>query len=367
MSWKAKLQRASFRGVPFHVQGSSGELAGRRAAVHEYPGRDESYAEDMGGKAREFSATAYLLGQDCFKQRDQLIDACSRPGPGTFVHPSLGSKRVLCTGCSVSEQRDAGRMVTVSLSFVDASGNAQPKGTVDTAARVTDVSDAYAAAAQDSFLQRYSIAKLPGWALSDVQGVAASLARAAGVPALDCLDGAALLGGLADGVKHLGFDAAVTFAKTCAESVGIPPLTAIGKRVGTLCSDMQNIARRTGIAQAATLLSQGQFASRNDAVGAFGVLDELVDVDLDMSSVMCEDSVFFAAQDLRAACVADISARAANLPALKQAMNIVTEPALVSAYRHAGSAQQAFDLMQRNSVKHSGFVPGGEILEVLNG
>ncbi|WP_374707575.1 DNA circularization N-terminal domain-containing protein, partial [uncultured Deefgea sp.] len=39
MAWREQLQPASFRGVPFYVYTSSGEV-GRRNVVHEYPLRD---------------------------------------------------------------------------------------------------------------------------------------------------------------------------------------------------------------------------------------------------------------------------------------------------------------------------------------
>ncbi|WP_431355959.1 DNA circularization N-terminal domain-containing protein, partial [Algimonas porphyrae] len=51
MSWRDQLEKASFRGVPFHVSRSGGEV-GRRVQLTEYPLRDRPYAEDLGRKAR---------------------------------------------------------------------------------------------------------------------------------------------------------------------------------------------------------------------------------------------------------------------------------------------------------------------------
>jgi prophage DNA circulation protein len=52
--WRDMLmQQASFRGVVFHVE-TGARLSGRRTVVHEYPKRNDPYAEDMGRAARRF-------------------------------------------------------------------------------------------------------------------------------------------------------------------------------------------------------------------------------------------------------------------------------------------------------------------------
>lgn len=368
MSWKERLRRASFRGVAFHIRENSGELGGRRAAVHEYPGREEPYVEDLGRKLREFSVTAYVVGENYAAQRDRLVDACTKPGSGALVHPSLGTLTVVCTGCSVSERQDAGRMASVSLSFVDAGGNTFPAGTPDTSATVVDVADLYAKAAQTSFLQRYTTAGLPGWATDELGKATGHVWQAAGltgVVAWDHLKGWGLASGIADAVRGLDFSAATSFAKTCGEYASYPSQTAVGKRVTALTSDVMHFARRTGLAQAACGLAKSEFASRTEAVEAFKALDGLVDGELHAASKEREDTLFFGAQDIRSACARDVSVRAANLPELQQRVATTTEPALVSAYRHAGSAEQVLDLIRRNSVQHPGFVPGGTELEIL--
>lgn len=45
MTWKDRLQDASFRGVPFKVEEESAGT-GRRVETHEYPNRDKPYTED---------------------------------------------------------------------------------------------------------------------------------------------------------------------------------------------------------------------------------------------------------------------------------------------------------------------------------
>ncbi|EPG6464597.1 DNA circularization protein [Citrobacter freundii] len=120
MTWKDRLQPASFRGVPFKVD-SEDAGAGRRVETHEYPNRDKPYTEDLGRVTFRPNITAYVIGDDCFDQRDRLIEALNKPGPGTLVHPTYGELNVCVDGeIRVSTTSSEGRMVRFDLQFVEA-------------------------------------------------------------------------------------------------------------------------------------------------------------------------------------------------------------------------------------------------------
>ena len=120
MAWKDRLQDASFRGVPFKFEGE-GAAVGRRVETHEYPNRDKPYTEDLGKVTFRPNITAYVVGEDCFEQRDRLIEALNKPGPGTLVHPTYGELNVCVDGeIRVSTTRSEGRMVRFDLQFVEA-------------------------------------------------------------------------------------------------------------------------------------------------------------------------------------------------------------------------------------------------------
>lgn len=117
--WIERLHPASFRGVPFKVSEDDGAF-GRRVQTHEYPNRDEPYTEDLGRLTRRFNIDAYLVGDDYFDQRDQLIKAVETPGPGTLVHPYYGEMSICIDGAiQVRHSDTAGRMCRVSFSVVE--------------------------------------------------------------------------------------------------------------------------------------------------------------------------------------------------------------------------------------------------------
>ena len=133
MAWKDRLVDASFRGVPFKTE-DEGAPVGRRVETHEYPNRDKPYTEDLGRVTFRPSITAYVIGDDCFDQRDRLIEALNKPGPGALIHPTFGELSVCVDGeIRVSTTRTEGRMVRFDLRFVEAGELAYPTSGAATA------------------------------------------------------------------------------------------------------------------------------------------------------------------------------------------------------------------------------------------
>lgn len=115
--WAAGMQVASWRGLPFAVH-ESVIRKGRRTAVHIYPYRDQIWVEDLGRGVRQYGFHGFLVGDDVLVQSAAMQDAVERPGPGTLVHPALGSLT-----CSVIDfavrQTEEGRVVELEFRFLE--------------------------------------------------------------------------------------------------------------------------------------------------------------------------------------------------------------------------------------------------------
>jgi prophage DNA circulation protein len=146
-AWRNQVQPGSWRGVGFVLD--AGELhAGRRLAIHEYPYRDTAWAEDLGKLPRRFNVQAFLVGDDVFSQRDQMVAACEQPGSGTLVHPTLGSVEVVLLDFSVTDRRERGRVVEVMLQFILASDVRFPSSAISTGDAITSAAGALNLASQ---------------------------------------------------------------------------------------------------------------------------------------------------------------------------------------------------------------------------
>lgn len=152
-TWREQLLRASFRGVAFLIEDTSTPF-GRKVQLHEYPKRDESYAEQMGKVARVHKVKAYVIGPDCFDQRDKLLKALETEGEGTLIHPWLGQMSVVPGQCEMAHSRREGGMVTFDLTFYPGNPQANPGVKANTARMTAQTSASY----WSSALGRYSSA-----------------------------------------------------------------------------------------------------------------------------------------------------------------------------------------------------------------
>ncbi len=135
MSWRDQLQSASFRDVPFYTRNTPGEI-GRRVAVHEYPLRDDPYPEDLGRKARRYTVDAFVMGDNYMAQRDRIIKALEKFGPGMLVHPQYRRLRVQVLSARPNHSSREGGMCRFSIQFVEAGKNQFPHQKTDTVSGV---------------------------------------------------------------------------------------------------------------------------------------------------------------------------------------------------------------------------------------
>ncbi|QWA30500.1 DNA circularization N-terminal domain-containing protein [Pseudomonas sp. RC3H12] len=152
-TWRDQLHPASFRGVPFHVDSDS-MPAGRRTQTHEYPQRDKPLVEDLGRVTREIKLAGFVIGEDCYFQRDNLLNALDKPGAGELVHPWYGRLTATATSCSVSHERREGGMVRFDLVFVEDGEKGFPAGVPNTARQLEDSSESLL----ESAIARYKAA-----------------------------------------------------------------------------------------------------------------------------------------------------------------------------------------------------------------
>ncbi len=151
MPWLTGIS-ASFRGKTFSVE-VGGQAGGRRNVTHEFPERDTPFIEDLGRRTRRWQVTGYIvcgpMRADYRPARDDLIAACEAYGPGTLVHPTLGSMQVNCDSYSVTETKERGGIATFEMVFVEAGSLTGTGVTVDTQGMATTAGANLASAASN--------------------------------------------------------------------------------------------------------------------------------------------------------------------------------------------------------------------------
>jgi prophage DNA circulation protein len=414
MSWRDQYQTGSFRGVPFRTVSHSHDF-GRRVQVHEYPGRDLPYPEDLGRKARAYSIDCILLGDNYFTDRDRFREALEQKGPGVLIHPYLGRMQVQVQECSLSESTEEGGKATFRVQFVEASGAPAPDVVPDSSAKLASAAESAHAAAESEFADNFRIDKLPDFVVESareiigdafdtltdalstlktlpselygyvrqVQSLQSGLTAAMLAPA----GFAGSMVGLVSGVGGLVSDPLETlsvyrrlwtFGETKAYRTP-PTTTAARRQQKTNQAQLVAMVERSAVISAAQAIAEatpytytglrptGQapgatgFASYQEAVAA---RDEITG-QIDRQVETADDVLYPALRDLYAAVVTHVGALRPQLACGSVYTSRATLPALALAHRIYGDANREADLCARNHVRHPGFVPGGVPLEIL--
>ena len=157
MAWRDNLVPASFRGVPFTVSESENRAGGRRTAVHEYPGRDDPFVEDMGEITKTFSVEGFIVGDDFLERGQRLIDACNLPGAGELVHPYRGARTVVCQGIVETVRTREGRVARYEMTFVQAGANQFPTDEASVSDQVEAAADGAVEAVIEQFEEAFGL------------------------------------------------------------------------------------------------------------------------------------------------------------------------------------------------------------------
>ena len=144
--WAADLWPASFKGVPFWAERDK-DIFGKRLVVHEFPGRDDPFIEDLAAKARLFEVTAYFVDDTADSDADAFVAAMLQAGPGILVLPAQGP--VMARGHAGERERvrDRAGYFGVQAKFYQ-EGSSTPNAPTDFLAQlVFDAGDALASVA----------------------------------------------------------------------------------------------------------------------------------------------------------------------------------------------------------------------------
>lgn len=399
MGWKDNLRRvtlpdgrrligASFRGIPFFVV-SHGRTGGRRTVNNEFPERDLNFVEDLGRKGRTFPVEGYVIGDDYAEQADKLISALEDvEGPGELIHPRYGNRRCICDDATVSESNEEGRMARFSIKFIEAPAQSiTPTIEPEFADQVDETATATAASSKQEFEAAYDVVGLPGFALVSAETAIRSMSAAVGAafaPIVKTTDELAKLTGQLDVITDeasslarqpteilTAFSDAVTgLAETAAAAPlellnalleaydvdmgpAAPETTATRQRERANQLALTGALRQIMVIEAARLAPTVAFKSIDDATAS----RDAIAGRLDAEAAAAGDTAYPALVELRAAVLRAV-------PGDRVFARIITVsrpvaiPSLLLSYQLYGSVDQEQDLIDRNDIRHPGFVSG---------
>lgn len=410
MAWRDLLLDAALDGVPFLYEEVTNEF-GRRGEVHEFPGRDEPFAEDLGRAARRYAARAFILGENYTDGRDALRDVLEAGGNHVFTHPYQGDKIVKLIGTArLTESDKEGGMARFDFTLVEAGVSVEVVLISTDATVKTLAADALEALSEHT---KFSLLGAIGDVLSSVSNginTASSAVRkvngkiGGALGGIDNISNAidafeaelttllntptALmnkLGALVDsvlalvsvfepdanklGVRVEPVDLVLVTREATADLFGFSTeATAIP--TPTTQSVLEHAAHEAvtiqmqgaALASGAAALADLQLESADQAQA---ILEELAEMFEAVLSANVDPEVYEAFAALKAATVGHFTEIAQTLPQVTSYTPPATVPALVLAYELYADPDLDDDLIRRNKIRHPAFVQGGRALEVL--
>jgi prophage DNA circulation protein len=400
MSWRDQYQAGSFRGAAFSTVRHE-YSGGRRAEVHEFPGRDDALVEDLGRRTRQFQIECFVWGAEYRAARDALIAALETAGPGTLIHPWHGTRTVAVLDFSLTESTDEGGFANFQIGFTEAGQQPSQAVSSDTGVAARALAKTTLADAPVRFADRFALAEAPAFVEDAAAKIVSGLAGAAQISAglsggagaalrafdatLDRLGapgilrtplalGQAIVGLVTAvsllGSSHRGTIAALSSLAASGDGLDdVPGATSARRQQRENQAAIVDLLRTSCAAELVRTVSLTSLSSYQEAVALRDTLSGQIDGWALSSADAGNDADADVLDALRLALVRDITARGGTLARLYDYPLSATQPALVIAQRLYGHvadlADRADDIVARNAVRHPGFMPGGAAIKVL--
>jgi prophage DNA circulation protein len=408
---------ASWRGQIFGVYGVSNRF-GRRTALHEYPYKDSVWIEDLGSGRKAFGFRGFITGPLAAIQHAALALAMDKKGTGTLTHPSLG----IFTGVVVSfSSRQSVEFINgfdLEFEFVESVEPTFPDSTASTTSGVNLGALNIFSLAGTAFGTALGVAgvalglvtaapavigqimALPASLASDAAAIAnsaTSIGDAFGpyasqatvnVTATDaatsraalsaCVATAIASGASGDPAQIQAAVSAVPAAVQAAATdpadqvrlllpltASVPVLVTAGDAIGqaqaSVAAAISALFRRAALAAIATASAASLPTSYDDAMALMGQVTSALDAEITLAGDAADAAdadVMAGLIALRAAVVADLTARGASLAPLRTVSFAAPMPALAVAQQLYRDGTRADELIRRVHPWHPAFLSG---------
>lgn len=417
MSYLDERLPASFRGVPFLVEGHTTSF-GRKTAIYDLPFESAGVAHlDLGRKPRKYKLRAMLLETPTASlrtQRDALVAAFETRDAGLLIHPIYGRKSVVVVGeVRFLESTQSGGLIEIECEFIETREQApalplpSPKAAMVFKAR--NLRAVAGAALEGGFLIHVpdfvalsnvatvdavisdtrrlnglvsAVLAVPTHIDNQLRDLSANLVTLIGTPRAiyNTIDASlavmhqSILQVLR-AVKETSRGGLVTADSSTVASASLGALSA--EPTGTTpdrVAERENHARllvamrASALGNAAEMIANLEFTSADDARNMLQTLTDALDdlANNEIAGVEVDPPVFDALRELIAASAARLGTVAGTLAELTTTTPVATVPAVVVAFNLYGDASRVDEVLARNPhVVHPLFVPGRVELEVL--
>ena len=402
MTWRDELKQATLDGVPFDYTEVSGEF-GADVIIHRISTSGLPVSEPISEGEDSFSFNAFIVGDDYFAGRDDLVRVLNTPSNHTLVHPTRGTHEVALDGrARMTESLNEQGLVRISFTLVKVENQAFPI-IRDARTELTDQVAVVNLQLLEVYQRRFRLGAFVGGILSAInlataamliaQGkiqAAMNIAQSFGNSVTGFLDQADSLlrqpGQFISGLTStaIGIFAGITsFADDLPNPVSrsqstfeqvfdqmfnqprpeLEPTTREGQLEQDNAVQTWIANRVSAVSAASNTLAELQFTSSDEV---FAFQDKfLANFDALASEPDLDDALYVELRQLKANVFGFLQTVAQQLPSLTKYTTAKTLPALVIAYNLYEDANRDHEIVDRNNISRPTFVPP-RTLEVLS-
>lgn len=400
MSYLDQLRQASFRGFEFFVD-TSQVAGGRRAVQHQYPNRETPYTEDMGRAARSYQIEGHIIGQDYLEAKNRLFEVFEKKGPGELIHPFYGSLMIQVSSLNVSESIREGAIATFSVTCLELGDARFPKGTNDKGAILGDNAANALVDIKTDFDENFSIAGLPEFAIQSARDLISSAQDTFDTVTKPIADVAEAVAELSFATRNLvaeanallqspqllsqrlldSFDlmeAAITSNKTKREAYKsfysftgdeeIPSTTPTRQQENKNKNVFENFMRRAAAIKSTQPAIVAEFVSIDEANDARQEITAVIEQQIrEIPVEETNTELLQSLEDVNASLVDALPDPDTELPSIRTITPDTDEVSLLLAYDLNESLENEQDIIERNGIRHPGFIAAKESLEIIDG
>lgn len=402
--WEIRRRVARFRGIPLQVLSSS-RSGGRRLDVHEFAGREDPFAEDLGRSAVSISVRGIFIGEAHDLDADRLRRAFDQAGAGELVLPHSAPISVAVASYQIEEAAGEAGAQRFDVEFVEAGYPATPSRLPDWGGRVATSLAGVLDAVGNRFSGAFGIAGAAAATVEAGQAVANGAAAAIGQAVEKTRAISELVDDLDDVVREVDsltstisgqiVDAALGAAafRDTLEAIGSLPLaplevfnsladvakygaalvdpgsgTVARKLQKTNQDELAGMVRKMASGERAKLASKITFSSSTQAAAVRDEIAAELAVEIKSASDALDDVSASALRQLRAAIIRDIDTRAARLPQRVEWRPEYVASSLAISQRLYGTPDRALEIVARNPVaaRYPSRISSASPLEVLS-
>lgn len=397
MSWKDFQRKGSFRGVPFEIKTSQAP-SGRKIVQHEFPNREETFAEDKGKAPKVYDIEGYVIGDDYHEKKQALERAFDKRGPGELIHPYYGSLIVVVGPVNFNESNTEGGIATFVAKFYPSGASVFPKADRDKAAEMADSSDAALGEVKRDFDDNFSIEGLPAFAVDTSRDLIGS--------ASDTFNKTVkLLSNQADAVADLAFSSRnlvaeandllqapsnlsqrlldsfqlledafteptekanahaefFNFSDDSPDIIGDTP-TRDSQRENK--EVFKNFMKRASAIKAANASISGDYSTITEATNRRDSILEVIESQMEETD---DNDVFQSLMEVKSNLIDSLPDVDDQLPNLKVIKTTSMIDSITFAYDNFGDISKESGIISRNNISHPAFIPEETEIEVIDG